>query len=55
MKKYKNRKDAVKTVVAILCAALMLTACVFLDAVETVQGREGLRWVKYQENMQILL
>ena len=27
MKKYKNRKDAVKTVVAILCAALMLTAC----------------------------
>lgn len=27
MKKYKNRKDAVKTVVAVLCAALMLTAC----------------------------
>lgn len=27
MKKYKNRKDAVKTVVAILCAACMLTAC----------------------------
>lgn len=27
MKKYKNRKDAVKTVVAILCAALMLIAC----------------------------
>ena len=27
MKKYKNRKDAVKTVVAILYAALMLTAC----------------------------
>lgn len=27
MKKYKNRKDAVKTVGAILCAALMLTAC----------------------------
>ena len=27
MKKYKNRKDAVKTVVAILSAALMLTAC----------------------------
>ena len=25
--KYKNRKDAVKTVVAVLCAALMLTAC----------------------------
>lgn len=27
MKKYKNRKDAVKTVVAVLCATLMLTAC----------------------------
>lgn len=27
MKKYKNRKDAVKTVVAVLCAACMLTAC----------------------------
>ena len=27
MKKYKNRKDAVKMVVAVLCAALMLTAC----------------------------
>lgn len=27
MKKCKNRKDAVKTVVAVLCAALMLTAC----------------------------
>lgn len=27
MKKYKNRKDAVKTVVAVLCTALMLTAC----------------------------
>ena len=27
MKKYKNRKDAVKTVEAVLCAALMLTAC----------------------------
>lgn len=27
MKKYKNRKDAVKMVVAILCAACMLTAC----------------------------
>lgn len=27
MKKCKNRKDAVKMVVAILCAALMLTAC----------------------------
>lgn len=27
MKKYKNRKDAVKMVVAVLCAACMLTAC----------------------------
>lgn len=27
MKKYKNRKDAVKTVVAVLCAVCMLTAC----------------------------
>lgn len=27
MKKYKNRKDAAKTVVAVLCAACMLTAC----------------------------
>lgn len=27
MKKYKNRKDAAKMVVAVLCAALMLTAC----------------------------
>ena len=27
MKKCKNRKDAVKMVVAVLCAACMLTAC----------------------------
>lgn len=27
MKKYKNRKDAVKMVMAVLCAACMLTAC----------------------------
>ena len=27
MKKYKNRKDAAKMVVAVLCAACMLTAC----------------------------
>ena len=32
MKKYKNRKDAVKTVVAVLCAALMLTSVTATEA-----------------------
>lgn len=35
MKKYKNRKDAVKTVVAVLCAALMLTACGSKETADT--------------------
>lgn len=38
MKKYKNRKDAAKMVVAVLCAACMLTACgnTEADAVEEI-------------------
>lgn len=44
MKKYKNRKDAVKTVVAVLCAALMLTACGSKETTsnETAKDRDHL-------------